>query len=205
MPRTLFAATAMFILAACADSAPSSGDAVDVEAPSPEEPVSIIRPDIEEAVMIPLDDLDVTISFADSGSVLTEEAGTQLQELLASRQVAEGGVITLRGHSDAGGNDAVNLRVSGERAEAVRAWLVENGIAEDRITVIAFGEQNPLKPNALADGTPNEAGRAANRRVDIQVKAPEGAMKESRPAATAPTLGPTTDPSQDTQSETPAG
>ena len=187
MPRTLLAATAIFALAACADSEPAPEDTANVEAPSSEEPVSIIRPDIEEAVMIPLEAIDVTISFADSGSDLTEEATAQLEELLETRQLAEGGEIVLRGHSDAGGNDTVNLRVSGERAEAVQAWLIENGVAEDRITLIAFGEQNPLEPNAQADGTPNEAGRAANRRVEVQVQAPEGAMTESKPAAPDPT------------------
>jgi len=43
------------------------------------------------------------------------------------------------------------------------------GVAQDRISVIAFGEQNPVEPNAKPDGTPNERGREANRRVDVTV------------------------------------
>jgi OOP family OmpA-OmpF porin len=64
------------------------------------------------------------------------------------------------------------LRAGLERAEAVRDWLIEMGVAEDRSEVLTFGEQNPIEPNALPDGTPNEEGRAANRRVEILITAP---------------------------------
>lgn len=76
---------------------------------------------------------------------------------------------------------AANLRASQRRAEVVRDWLVENGVAEDRIDVIAFGEQNPVSPNANPDGTPDEAGRAKNRRVDLTIAVPPG----TPPAAAA--------------------
>ena len=75
------------------------------------------------------------------------------------------------------------MRASQERAEAVRDWMIENGIADERITIIAFGEQNPAAPNALPDGSPNEEGRAANRRVEIEV-----ATSEPAPPEKAPTL-----------------
>ena len=58
--------------------------------------------------------------------------------------------------------------------------LIENGIDEERITIIAFGEQNPLAPNANPDGTPNERNRAANRRVEVHVALP-GASEEAAP------------------------
>ncbi|ABC64824.1 OmpA family protein [Erythrobacter litoralis] len=177
------------LLSAC-QSEPAPDDVPDpdgeeVIGPSPEEPVSIIRPDIEEAVLIPLEPLNTTISFADSGTDLTPEAVAELETLVESRQVTEGGPITIGGHSDAGGNDAVNMRVSLRRAEAVRDWLVARGVDEGRITVIAFGEQNPVEPNALPDGQPNEDGRAANRRVEIRVDVPEGMMVEATPTPQA--------------------
>ena len=50
--------------------------------------------------------------------------------------------------------------------------MIDNGVAQERIVIIAFGEQNPVAPNALPDGTPNEAGRATNRRVEIEVSVP---------------------------------
>ncbi|MCB2085578.1 MAG: OmpA family protein [Sphingomonadaceae bacterium] len=108
----------------------------------------------------------------------------KLAAMLASDQGKAGGRIVIRGHSDAGGSDQVNLRVSLERAEAVRDYLVGQGADEKRIRVIAFGSQNPVEPNALPDGSPNEAGRAANRRVEVTIELP--APASTGPASTGP-------------------
>lgn len=115
------------------------------------------------------------------GAELTEEARADLATVLASPQAGEGGTITLRGHSDSSGSDAANMRASQERAEAVRDWLIANGVEEERIVIIAFGEQNPAEPNALPDGTPNEKGRAANRRVEIEVRGKDPAAPGKQP------------------------
>ncbi len=113
--------------------------------------------------------LTATIGFDKNGTDISPEGLAALQTVRSSEQFADGGRITLRGHSDAGGSERVNLRVSRERAEAVRDVLVEAGTSPARIAIIAFGEQNPAEPNALPDGTPNESGRAANRRVELTV------------------------------------
>lgn len=155
----------------------ASPDAVDTE------PVSILRPDIEEAVEVPLEALEITIGFPDGGAELDEAAIAKLEELLESRQQREEVPIIIGGHSDSGGTDEVNQRVSQERADAVRDWLVEKGVNAERITTIAFGEQNPVEPNALPNGEPNEAGRAANRRVEVRLDVPEGAKVKPEPGA----------------------
>lgn len=144
---------------------------------------SIFRPEfqvepIEE--FTELGSLETRILFAE-GADLTQAAQAELATVLASPQMAGGGPITLRGHSDSGGSDTGNLRASQARAEAVRAWLIENGVAEERISVIAFGEQNPVAPNALPDGSPNEEGRAANRRVEIEVRGDAKPMPAKQP------------------------
>ena len=125
-----------------------------------------------------LEPLEVTIGFPEGGSELDEAAVAALEELAGSDQAEAGWPIVLRSHSDAGGNDAANLRASRARGDAVRAWLVEQGFEEDRIAVIAFGEQNPVQPNALPDGTPNEKGRAANRRVDVTIADPDAGAED---------------------------
>ncbi len=153
--------------------------------PTSPDPVSIIRPDIEEAPVVPLEPLDVTIGFGSTGAKISPEAEARLQDLLAAPQLARGDAITIRGHSDSSGRGEANLRLSRERAEAVRDWLTGHGVAADRLTVIAFGEQNPVRPNAMPDGTPNEAGRAANRRVEIHVAVPEGATMTAEEAQAA--------------------
>ena len=114
--------------------------------------------------------LETTIGFPDGTADLTEAARAELATVLGSPQMERGGRIVLRGHSDSDGSDEENLEASRERAEAVRAFLLENGVPEERVKVIAFGEQNPVEPNALPDGLPNEVGRAANRRVEITVE-----------------------------------
>lgn len=177
-PALTFLLTATLALTAC-DNRPSGdqtgtggdADGQDALTPDPQDPVSIIRPDIEQpdTERTPLEPLRDSIAFPEGGDALDQVALSRLREILRSEQVAKGGQITLRGHSDAGGSDAANLRASRSRAESVRDWLVENGIDASRIRVIAFGEQNPIEPNALPDGSPNEAGRSANRRVDIEV------------------------------------
>jgi len=163
-----------FALAACG----SNGE----RAPAPEPSStatgvqnSIIRDDLADSEPLPpppLAALDGRIGFPEGGADLSDSATADLDTLLQSPQMKAGGPVILRAHSDAGGPGEANQRASQARGEAVRDYLVENGVDEDRITIIAFGEQNPIAPNAKPDGTPNEPGRAANRRVEVHVALP---------------------------------
>ena len=71
--------------------------------------------------------------------------------------------VDVGGHSDGLGSDAVNQRLSQERAVAVADYLVARGVQRGRIAARGFGKSQPLASNADA------AGRAANRRVDIHL------------------------------------
>lgn len=139
---------------------------------------SIMQPDViaeseaneqaipEKPVALP----SATIAFP-SGSALDETARSAIEGLLADPALPPGARFVLRGHSDSEGADADNLMTSRKRAEAVRALMVERGIARDRITVIALGERRPIAPNATRDGDDNLEGRMRNRRVEIEVLA----------------------------------
>ena len=178
LARTLGLSAALLALAAC-----DRGTGDEQGRSETGEPKSIFRPEFQVEPIEALQEngtLETRVLFVD-GEELTEEARAELATVIASPQVSKGGRIILRGHSDSGGSDEANLRASQERAEVVRDWMIENGVAEERITVIAFGEQNPAEPNALPDGTPNEEGRAANRRVEIEVTAPAGEAAEKAP------------------------
>ena len=169
-----FIATAgIILLAACQQTGPvAEEDSFDPPAANPTVSQSIIRPEVAPIVNepeAPLRPLGAVIGFPE-GRELDESAQAALEEIFASPQLQGGGAITLRGHSDSDGSDAANLRAAQRRAEAVRDWLVEKGVMEERITIIALGEQNPAQPNALPDGTPNETGRAATRRVEVTVE-----------------------------------
>ncbi|WP_120717037.1 OmpA family protein [Tsuneonella amylolytica] len=182
MPRGRVIASSSLILAAglalagCDRSDPAPAPVATPSASPSGDKVSIIRDDvgIEREAATPMVPLELSIGFGDGGSELPEPAIAALREALASEQMKAGGAITLGGHSDSAGSDTANERASKARAEAVRDWLVENGVDEGRITVIAFGEQNPVAPNARPDGTPDEAGRAKNRRVDMTIAVPPG-------------------------------
>ena len=154
-------------------------EAVETAEPAPSETPenSIFREEVLEEVMEeePTAPFAITVPFPDGGNAIEGAAEAALLELLQSDALDEGWPLSLRGHTDSSGNDNANLRASRARAEAVAAWLVERGVDDARINVIAFGEQNPIAPNANPDGSPNEEGRASNRRVEIDI-APEPAV-----------------------------
>ena len=167
------APAAALALAGCNDREPPPAPEPSPTAPPTQ--TSIIRPDVEiERIEPELEPFEGSVTFAEGGNALSDAAIADLEAIMETPQMAEGGAIVLRGHTDSVGDDDANMRVSERRAGLVRDWLVESGVAEDRITVIAIGEQRPIAPNGRRDGTPDEAGRAANRRVDVSIALPAG-------------------------------
>lgn len=72
--------------------------------------------------------------------------------------------ITVEGHTDSYGGDQMNLKLSQERAEAVRQYLMANmGLSEMKISAVGFGESKPIANNETAEG------RAKNRRIDLVI------------------------------------
>jgi outer membrane protein OmpA-like peptidoglycan-associated protein/tetratricopeptide (TPR) repeat protein len=71
--------------------------------------------------------------------------------------------IEISGHTDNIGTAEFNAMLSGMRAKAVVNYLVESGIAVDRLTSVGYGPDQPIGPNTTAQG------RAANRRTEIKV------------------------------------
>ena len=191
MHKSIAALAIIGMLAACSgpqddQTEPDAGATV---TPNPDEPVSILRPDVEqpEQEAPQLEPLNVTLGFPDGGSELDADVVAALEEVLATPQYASGGPIVLRAHSDSGGTDKSNADASQARGLAVAGWLTDMGVNPDRIEVIVFGEQNPIEPNALPDGSPNEAGRAANRRVEVLILPNQ--QKEAEPTAAAEAEG----------------
>lgn len=72
--------------------------------------------------------------------------------------------IEIQGHTDNVGTPAANLKLSNERAAAVRSWLVGRGIAAARLTSAGLGDTKPVADNKT------EEGRAKNRRVELVKK-----------------------------------
>ncbi len=77
-------------------------------------------------------------------------------------------------HTDSQGSGAYNQRVSQERADALKAALIAEGIPEDRIAAHGYGESIPIAPNTTAEG------RSQNRRIELRTTDP------GHPKPTAP-------------------
>jgi outer membrane protein OmpA-like peptidoglycan-associated protein len=71
--------------------------------------------------------------------------------------------LEVEGHTDSTGGDALNQRLSEDRANAVREYLVVQGLDVDSITARGFGKSMPVATNDTA------AGRQKNRRVELIV------------------------------------
>lgn len=71
--------------------------------------------------------------------------------------------ISVEGHTDNVGTDLYNEKLSVRRAEAVFRYLVNHGIAPERMEVVGYGESRPVATNDT------ESGRAENRRVELHV------------------------------------
>ena len=73
--------------------------------------------------------------------------------------------VEIQGHTDSQGADAVNLKLSQKRAEAVRVFLIKRGVTSDRLLARGYGETVPIADNRTADG------RSQNRRVEFVITA----------------------------------
>lgn len=81
--------------------------------------------------------------------------------------------VIIKGHTDSQGSDEYNQRLSEERADRVRSFLISEQVSPSRITAIGFGESMPVASNA------SSAGRQQNRRVEIEIRPDREVFEES--------------------------
>jgi outer membrane protein OmpA-like peptidoglycan-associated protein len=103
--------------------------------------------------------------FPPGGSELQTDNFTLLNKIIKAVDTFPESNIRVSGHTDSTGSDAVNMRISEQRAGNVARFLSEvGGITPERITVYGYGESRPVASNETA------SGRAANRRVEILIE-----------------------------------
>jgi len=101
------------------------------------------------------------VTFPSGKAIVSPESERALLEVLNTLKSHPNIKVELRGYTDNRGSASANLRLSQKRADAVKNWLVNKGIAANRIKAIGFGEANPIADNNT------EAGRRLNRRIEF--------------------------------------
>lgn len=104
---------------------------------------------------------NVHINFATGSATIDQSSYALLNEIYSSAIAAEGLKVGVYGHTDNTGDPSKNITLSQARAESVKSYLIEKGLAANRIESQGFGDAQPIASNGTA------AGKAQNRRVEI--------------------------------------
>lgn len=119
--------------------------------------VNVVQtPDNQLKLEVPSD-----ISFAVGRADINPRLRPILDQFASGLGGQPGTEVRIIGHTDNTGSDAVNDRLSLERAQSVKHYLVARGVRADSIEVAGRGKHEPVADNST------EAGRAQNRRVEI--------------------------------------
>lgn len=101
------------------------------------------------------------VNFKTGSAELTPESSAILDEVVEGLNAHPEVEIEIRGYTDDVGRAAANQKLSEQRANSVRQYLIDKGIAANRLTAVGLGEENPVASNATPEG------RAQNRRIEF--------------------------------------
>ncbi len=103
------------------------------------------------------------VYFEFGKSVLMPESFTSLNELVELLKAQPAMEIEISGHTDNVGSSASNIKLSQDRAEAVRNYLIRSGISGKRIVAVGYGDTKPVASNNT------DEGRSLNRRTEVKI------------------------------------
>lgn len=109
------------------------------------------------------------INFKSESSDLSNSEKSKLDKLIEDLKSNPKWRVNSIGHTDNTGSMKYNQILSVLRSESVKTYMINRGISFKRIETIGMGEIHPIAENVAADGSDNPTGRAANRRVEIQI------------------------------------
>jgi outer membrane protein OmpA-like peptidoglycan-associated protein len=106
------------------------------------------------------------VTFTTGKSMLTSESQTMLDTVAATLKANPATKVEVQGHTDSSGSRKTNMRLSQERADAVKNYLVSKGVGADQLVAKGYGPDQPVADNKTAEG------RAQNRRVQLVKRNP---------------------------------
>ena len=105
------------------------------------------------------------VFYATGKADLTSDSYSELKRLVDLLNVVPRLKIELSGHTDNTGSEGLNQKLSQERAESVKSYLVGQGISADRLTAKGYGSSRPIDSNNSSEGRQN------NRRTEYEITA----------------------------------
>ena len=121
-------------------------------------------PEVTEEIQKELNEYAKTINFETGKTTISKNSEEALTAITAILDEYPNAKFTVEGHTDSVGSAKNNESLSEARALSVKSYLVNNGVDEFRLSSAGFGEQKPVESNDT------KAGRAENRRVEINLK-----------------------------------
>lgn len=118
-----------------------------------------------------------SVNFDLNKATLTPKAKANLDRLVPVFNEYPDTNINIYGYTDSTGADDYNLKLSEQRATAVKQYLATKGISSARITTSGLGEADPIADNATKDG------QALNRRVEFAITANEKMVNDAKKEA----------------------
>jgi outer membrane protein OmpA-like peptidoglycan-associated protein len=100
------------------------------------------------------------VQFATGKATIKPDSFSRLDAMVEYMMHKKTARIEISGHTDDAGKKAVNKKLSQQRADAVRDYLVSKGIEADRIKAVGYGDEKPIAPNDTSEG------RQKNRRIE---------------------------------------
>ena len=118
------------------------------------------------------------VEFQTDSAVIADSSKGLLDEVVqVMKDHPEIEHVRVAGHTDSEGTRAHNQKLSDERAASVKQYLIDHGIAADRLASKGFGQDRPIADNKT------DEGRAQNRRVEIHILRRKGETKDRDPYA----------------------
>lgn len=102
------------------------------------------------------------INFPTGKATLTNESHRRLGSVLEYMTYKKSARIEISGHTDSAGSQRANKKLSQQRADSVRDYLISQGVAPDRITAVGYGDEKPIASNDTPEG------REKNRRIEAK-------------------------------------